>query len=69
LTLRGSFFASCSLRFKALSEEIWGRKRHALVDTQGNLLEVKVTGAEKSDQEGGRTLLAPLKEWLPRDPR
>jgi putative transposase len=30
-----------------------------------NLLEVKVTGAEKSDQEGGRPLLEPLKEWLP----
>jgi transposase len=28
-------------------------------------LEVKVTGAEKSDQEGGRTLLEPLKERLP----
>lgn len=47
-------------------KKIWGRKRHALVDTQGNLLEVKVTGAEKSDQEGGRTLLEPLKERLPR---
>jgi putative transposase len=37
-----------------------------LVDTQGNLLAVKVTGAEKSDQQGGRVLLEPLKEKLPR---
>jgi transposase len=42
----------------------WGRKRHALVDTQGNVLEVNVTGAEQSDQEGGRTLLEPLQERL-----
>jgi putative transposase len=45
---------------------MWGRKRHALVDTQGNLLAIKVTGAESSDQEGGRLLLAPLKKLLPR---
>src|SRR6266581_1435340 len=47
-------------------KKIWGRKRHALVDTQGNLLEVKVTGAENSDQQGGRALLAPGKELFPR---
>src|SRR5260370_27184349 len=47
-------------------KKIWGRKRHALVDTQGNLLEVKVTGAEISDQEGRRALLGPLKDLLPR---
>jgi putative transposase len=29
-------------------------------------LAVKVTGAEQSDQEGGRALLLPLKELLPR---
>jgi putative transposase len=46
-------------------KKIYGRKRHALVDTQGNLLDVKVTGAEVSDQEGGRDLLLPLKELLP----
>jgi hypothetical protein len=28
---------------------IWGRKRHALVDTQGNLMEVHVTAASTSD--------------------
>jgi transposase len=47
-------------------KKIWGRKRHALVDTQGHLLAIKVTGAEKSDQEGGRALLEPLKEKFPR---
>jgi transposase len=37
-----------------------------LVDTQGHLLAVKVTGARPSDQQGGRALLEPLKETLPR---
>jgi putative transposase len=41
---------------KRFQRKIWGRKRHALVDTQGNLLQVKVTGAEKSDHQGGRAL-------------
>lgn len=36
------------------------------MDTQGNLLAVKVLGAEGSDQQGGRVLLAPLKEVFPR---
>ena len=35
-----------------------GRKRHALVDTLGLLLRVKVTGAEVSDQAGALLLLA-----------
>src|SRR5712691_3064851 len=30
-----------------------GRKRHLLVDSQGHLLAIKVTGAGRSDQEGG----------------
>jgi transposase len=47
-------------------KKVWGRKRHALVDTQGNLLAVKVTGAEKSDHQGGRALLTPLKKLFPR---
>jgi putative transposase len=46
-------------------KKVWGRKRHALVDTQGNLLAVKVTGAEKSDHQGGRALLMPLKKVFP----
>lgn len=33
-----------------------------LVDTQGNLLAVKVTGADASDHQGARRLLEPLKE-------
>jgi len=47
-------------------KKVWSRKRHALVDTQGNLLAVKVTGAERSDPQGGRTLLKPLKKLFPR---
>jgi transposase len=47
-------------------KKIWGRKRHALVDTQGNLLEVKVTGAHRSDQEGAKQMLQPLSEQFPR---
>ena len=38
-------------------KKIWGRKRHLLVDTQGNLLAVKVMGADRSDQAGAKTLL------------
>lgn len=47
-------------------KKTWGRKRHTLVDTEGNLLAVKVTGAEVSDHQGGRCLLEPLKQMLPR---
>lgn len=49
-----------------MGKKIWGRTRHALVDTQGNLLAVNVLGAEGSDQQGGRVLLAPVKEAFPR---
>jgi putative transposase len=47
-------------------KKIWGRKRHLLVDTQGNLMEVKVTGADDSDLGGGKKLLEPLQERFPR---
>jgi putative transposase len=47
-------------------KKIWGRKRHALVDTQGNLLEVKVTAASESDLSGAKKLLEPLKGLFPR---
>jgi putative transposase len=43
-------------------KRIWGRKRHALLETQGNLQKVNIAGAEKSAQEGGYFLLSPLKE-------
>ena len=46
-------------------KKIWGRKRHLLVDTQGHLLAVKVTGAHCSDQQGAKTLLEPVKELFP----
>ena len=47
-------------------KKIWGRKRHILVDTQGNLLAVKVTGAQRSDLEGGQALVEPLSDQFPR---
>jgi putative transposase len=47
-------------------KKIWGRKRHVLVDTQGHLLAVKVTGAQRSDQEGARALLSSLSACFPR---
>lgn len=47
-------------------KRIWGRKRHVLVDTQGHLLAVVVTGAQISDQEGGRNLLSVAKPKFPR---
>ena len=49
-----------------MGKKIWGRKRHALVDTQGNLMHVKVTGADTSDLGGGKKLLEPLKDRFPR---
>jgi transposase len=47
-------------------KKTWGRKRHVLVDTQGNLLAVKVTGAHRSDQQGAKVMLKPLREIFPR---
>jgi putative transposase len=49
-----------------MGKQIWGRKRHALVDTQGNLMEVKVTGADASDLAGGKRLVEPLHGRFPR---
>jgi len=46
-------------------KKIWGRKRHLLVDTQGNLLGVKVLGADGSDQARAKILLLPLKDTFP----
>jgi hypothetical protein len=47
-------------------KKVWGGIRHVLVDTQGNLVAVKVTGAEQSDQQGAKHLLLPLRKALPR---
>jgi putative transposase len=47
-------------------KKTWGRKRNLLVDTQGNLLAVKVLGAHHSDQEGAKRMLTPLKDAFPR---
>ena len=49
-----------------MGKKIWGRKRHALVDTEGNLMHVKVTAASVSDLAGAKQLLAPLKGLFPR---
>ncbi len=46
-------------------KKIWGRKRHLLVDTQGNLLTIKVLAACGSDQAGAKTLLTPVKDAFP----
>jgi putative transposase len=43
-----------------MGKKIWGRKRHALVDTQGHLMEVKVTAASASDLAGAKKMLEPL---------
>jgi putative transposase len=49
-----------------MGKRIWGRKRHLLVDTQGNLMEVKVTAASDSDLQGSKKMLEPLKQLFPR---
>ena len=49
-----------------MGKRIWGRKRHVLVDTQGNLMDVKVTAASDSDLCGAKKLLEPLKQLFPR---
>jgi putative transposase len=49
-----------------MGKKIWGRKRHALVDTEGNLMEIKVTGAQASDLAGGIKLLELLLGRFPR---
>jgi putative transposase len=46
-------------------KKVWGRKRHLLVDTEGNLLAIKVTGANLSDQQGAKLLLPSLSESFP----
>ncbi len=45
---------------------MWGRKRHLLVDTMGNLLGVRVMPADIQDRDAARGLLAELAEALPR---
>jgi putative transposase len=49
-----------------MGKKIWARKRHTLVDTQGNLMEVKATVASASDLAGGKKLLEPLRGRFPR---
>src|SRR5713101_3369067 len=47
-------------------KKIWGRKRPLLVDTEGTLLAVKVTGADASDHQGARRMLEPAKDLFGR---
>ncbi|MFL5629072.1 MAG: transposase [Ktedonobacteraceae bacterium] len=49
-----------------VGKKTWGRKRHILVDTQGNVLAIQVTGAHRSDQQGAMGMLKPLKESVPK---
>jgi transposase len=46
-------------------KKVWGRKRHVLVDTQGHLLAIKVTGADSSDQQGAKALLERVRAVFP----
>lgn len=47
-------------------KKVWGRKRHILVDTMGNLLGIKVHPADISDRDGIRLLLEEIGGLLPR---
>jgi hypothetical protein len=41
-------------------KKITGKKRHVLVDTQGNIIALKVTTADVQDREGAQLLLSVL---------
>jgi len=49
-----------------MGKRIWGRKRNLLVDSQGDLMEVKVTAASASDLSAGKKLLLLLRGRFPR---
>ena len=49
-----------------MGKSIWGRKRNLLVDTQGDLMEVKVTAASASDLSAGKKLLSLMRGRFPR---
>jgi hypothetical protein len=46
-------------------KKIWGGIRHLLVDTQGNLLEVSVTGAHHSEELGAKSMLERVRAIFP----
>jgi transposase len=48
------------------AKKVNGRKRHALVDTQGLLIKVVVSPADVQDTEGAEVLLASIKGHFPR---
>ena len=45
-------------------KKIKGRKRHILVDTEGNLLDVVVSAANYNDREGAKVLLTKLERLI-----
>lgn len=47
-------------------KKTWGRKRHLLVDSSGNLMEVKVTAASDSDLEGSKKMFSRIKQLFPK---
>ena len=49
-----------------MGKRIWGRKRNLLVDSQGDLMEVKVTAASASDLSAGKKLLSLMRGRFPR---
>ena len=48
------------------AKKVKGRKRHILVDTQGNIVALKVHNADIAEREGAPLLLADVKTKLPR---
>ncbi len=47
-------------------KKVWGGIWHLLVDTQGHLLAVTVTGAHRTDQQGAKRMLEPLADAFPK---
>ena len=46
------------------NKKVKGRKRHILVDTLGNLLEVVVGAANENDRDGGKALLTKVEHFI-----
>ena len=50
-------------------KRVKGRKRHLLVDTLGNMVDVVVTAANVHDTVGARKVLTKAKRWMPKMPK
>jgi transposase len=46
-------------------KQVWGRKRHRGVDTQGHTLDTLITAASVQDRDGAKPLLRRLKQLFP----